>query len=276
MNEMDLELPGGQRLHVYDTGPARHTVFWHHGTPNMGTPPAPLLRPDIRWVSYDRPAYGTSTPQAGRTVGSAAELVSAVADALNIDRFAVMGHSGGGSHAVACAAQLTDRVVAVAALATVAPFDAAEFAWFEAMATASAASLGAAAAGREAKEKYEASAEFDPDVFTPADFEALSGSQSWLGDVVDRAIAAGPAGLIDDDLAYVTPWACDPARITAPMLLLHGEEDRMIPASHSAWLAAHCPTAELRRTPGDGHISVLNHAPEALDWLTETWAQRTP
>ncbi|ONI72685.1 alpha/beta hydrolase [Actinosynnema sp. ALI-1.44] len=270
MIETDLELPGGQRLHIYDTGPARHTVFWHHGTPNMGTPPAPLIRPDVRWVSYDRPAYGTSTPLPGRTVGSAADLVSAVADALDIDRFAVMGHSGGGSHAVACAAKLTDRVTAVAALATVAPSDAAGLDWFDGMAAASEASLRAAAAGRAAKEKHEASAEFDPGVFTPADFDALSGTQSWLGAVVDPAIAAGPDGLIDDDLAYVASWGCDPATITAPMLLLHGEEDRMIPASHSAWLATHCPTAELRRTPGDGHISVLNHAPEALDWLTES------
>nr|WP_042184226.1 alpha/beta hydrolase [Kibdelosporangium sp. MJ126-NF4]CEL16161.1 hydrolase, alpha/beta hydrolase fold family [Kibdelosporangium sp. MJ126-NF4]CTQ94086.1 hydrolase, alpha/beta hydrolase fold family [Kibdelosporangium sp. MJ126-NF4] len=273
MTTTDLSLPGGQVLHVYDTGPAtaRHTVFWHHGTPNLGSPPTPLLplaeSLDVRWVSYDRPAYGTSTPVPGRTVGSAAELVSVVADALGIDRFAVMGHSGGGSHAVATAAQLQDRVVAVAALATVAPFDAPGLDWFDTMAAGSADSLRAAAAGRAVKEKYEASAEFDPDIFTPADHEALSGTQSWLHDVVEPAIKAGPDGLIDDDLAYVTPWGCDPTQITAPMLLLHGEEDRLIPITHSEWLASQCPTAELRRSPGDGHISVLNRAAEAFEWL---------
>lgn len=81
------------------------------------------------------------------------------------------------------------------------------------------------------------------------------------------AVAAGPDGLIDDDIAYVTPWGCDPAQITAPTLLLHGDEDRMIPVSHSVWLAAQCPTAELRRSPADGHISVLNRSAEALDWI---------
>ncbi|GLZ35235.1 alpha/beta hydrolase [Lentzea sp. NBRC 105346] len=257
-------------LHIYDIGPksARLTVLWHHGTPNLGTPPAPLLRPDVRWVSYDRPAYGTSTPDPGRTIGSAAAYAVAVADALGIDRFAVMGHSGGASHALACAALLGDRVVAVAALAAVAPFDAVGLDWFAGMASGTTASLRAAAEGRAAKEKYEASAEFDPDVFTTADFAALSGSQDWLNAVVTPALAAGPGGLIDDDLAYVRPWGCDLAEITAPVLLVHGDEDRMIPAAHSAWLAGQCPDAELWLSPGDGHISVLDRAGEALDWLT--------
>ncbi|WP_410677002.1 alpha/beta fold hydrolase [Amycolatopsis sp. cmx-4-68] len=272
VTERDLTLPGGRTLHVYDTGgPARLTVLWHHGTPNLGSPPGPLLplagELGIRWISYDRPGYGTSTPEPGRTVGDAAGWAVAVAEALGVGRFAVMGHSGGSSHALACAALLPDRVVAVASLAAVAPFGA--DGWFDGMAAASAASLRAAAEGRAAKEKHEAAAEFDPDVFTAADFAALNGSWSWLDDVVQPALAGGPGGLIADDLAYVTPWGCDPAAITAPVLLLHGQDDRMIPATHSAWLARRCPAAEFRATPGDGHISVLNHAAAALTWLSD-------
>lgn len=266
--ETDLTLPGGRTLHVYDTGgPARLTVFWHHGTPNLGAPPGPLLPLaadlGIRWVSYDRPGYGGSTPVPGRTIGNAAECVAAVADALGIGEFAVMGHSGGGSHALATAALLPGRVRAVASLATVAPFGA--DGWFDGMAAGSADSLRAAAAGRAAKEAYEATAEFDPAVFTEADFAALKGSWDWLDSVVQPAL--GAVGLIDDDLAYVAPWGCDPAAITAPVLLVHGEDDRMVPATHSTWLAARCPTAELRLSPGDGHISVLDRAAGALTWL---------
>ena len=92
----------------------RLTVVWHHGTPNVGTPPEPLLPASaergIRWVSYDRPGYGGSTPHPGRDIASAAADVEAIADALGIDRFAVLGHSGGGPHALACAALLGDRV----------------------------------------------------------------------------------------------------------------------------------------------------------------------
>ncbi|MEV6915710.1 alpha/beta hydrolase [Amycolatopsis sp. NPDC051106] len=266
--ETDLALPDGRSLHVYDTGgSAQLTVFWHHGTPNLGAPPGPLLplaeSLGVRWVSYDRPGYGRSTHLADRTVGDAAGCVAAVADALGIGDFAVMGHSGGSSHALAAAALLPGRVRAVASLAAVAPFGAEG--WFDGMAAASAASLRAAAEGRAAKEKYEAAAEFDPDVFTKADFATLTGSWSWLDEVVQPAL--GAAGLIDDDLAYVTPWGCDPAAITVPTLLVHGADDRMVPATHSEWLAARIPGAELRLTPGDGHLSVLEHAADALTWL---------
>ncbi|WP_329046434.1 alpha/beta hydrolase [Amycolatopsis sp. NBC_01488] len=268
VTETDLALPDGRTLHVYDTGgPARLTVLWHHGTPNLGAPPGPLLplaeSLGVRFVSYDRPGYGRSSPLPDRTVGNAADCATAVADALGIEDFAVMGHSGGSSHALATAALLTGRVRAVASLAAVAPFGAEG--WFDGMAAASAASLRAAAEGRGAKEKYEAAAEFDPDVFTETDFAALAGSWSWLDEVVQPAL--GAVGLIDDDLAYVTPWGCDLAAVTAPALLLHGADDRMIPATHSRWLAKRIPGAELRLAPGDGHISVLNHAADALTWL---------
>jgi pimeloyl-ACP methyl ester carboxylesterase len=82
-------------------------------------------------------------------------------------------------------------------------------------------------------------------------------------------VEAGPGGLIDDDLAYVAPWGVDPALVTAPVLLLHGGLDRVVPASHGEWLACRCPSSELRLYPDDGHISVLNHGAAAMGWLRE-------
>ncbi len=104
--ELDVELGDGRTLQAYDTGAngvADHlAVFWHHGTPNIGAPPEPLFpaasQLGIRWVSYDRSGYGGSSPFPGRDVASAAADVASVADALSIDQFAVMGHSGGGPH----------------------------------------------------------------------------------------------------------------------------------------------------------------------------------
>lgn len=81
------------------------------------------------------------------------------------------------------------------------------------------------------------------------------------------ALANGPGALIDDDLAYVSPWGFDPRQITAPLLLLHGAQDRVVPSPHDQWLAKRCPTAELWLRPDDGHISVLDSAESALDWL---------
>ncbi|HEY6377714.1 MAG TPA: alpha/beta fold hydrolase [Candidatus Dormibacteraeota bacterium] len=275
MTELDLTLGDGRTLHTYDTGGAgatgRLTVFWHHGTPNLGAPPKPLFpeaaRLGIRWVSYDRPGYGGSTPDPGRDVASAARCVSSIADALGIDQFAVMGHSGGGPHALACGALLPERVLGVVSMAGMAPFGAEGLDWFAGMAASGVASLRAATEGRAAKEQYEASgAEYDME-FTPADRAALSGEWSWLAEVVGPALKAGPGGLIDDDLAYVAPWGFDPAQATAPVLLLHGGRDRIVPSAHSEWLARRCPSAELRLSADDGHVSVLNSATAAMGWL---------
>jgi len=277
VTETDLDLSDGRTLHVYDTGvddSDRHlAVFWHHGTPNIGAPPEPLFpaaaQLGIRWVSHDRPGYGGSTPYPGRDVASVAADVASIAAALGIDQFAVMGHSGGAPHALACAALLPERVLGVVSLAGLAPFGADGLDWFAGMADSGVASLRAAAEGRAAKERYEASgAEYDPE-FTPADRSALSGAWSWLADVVGPAIEAGPGGLIDDDLACVGPWGFDPAQVIAPILLLHGGRDRVVPSSHSQWLAGRCPSAELRLSPDDGHISVLNSGAAALSWLAD-------
>ena len=110
----DLELRDGRRLMVHaadSSGTSDElTLVWHHGSPQTGALLEPLVAVaatrNIRLVSYARPSYGGSSPNRGRDVGSAAADVAQVADALGVDRFAVMGASGGGPHAFACAALL--------------------------------------------------------------------------------------------------------------------------------------------------------------------------
>jgi pimeloyl-ACP methyl ester carboxylesterase len=99
---------------------------------------------------------------------------------------------------------------------------------------------------------------------TAADHAALAGEWGWLGNLAGQAMAGSGDGMVDDDCAYVTPWGFDPARITAPLLLVHGDEDRMVPCAHSRWLAGHCPTARLRVSAGDGHVSVLRLGEQAI------------
>jgi pimeloyl-ACP methyl ester carboxylesterase len=273
MKQTELRLNDGRMLHVYDTGTGDLPVFWHHGTPNLGAPPEPLFpaaeRLGIRWVSFDRPGYGGSTPAPGRTMASVAGDVAAVADSLGIDRFAVVGHSGGGCYALGCAATLGDRVRAVLTMAAIAPYDAAGLDWYAGMVPSGVAALQAATQGREAKTAYETSGvEYDPE-FTAADLAMFDGPWSWLGKVVGPALDAGPFGQIDDDISYVTPWGCDPAAISAPALVLHGAQDGIIPASHGRWLAQHIPAAELRLSAPDAHISILSHAESGLEWLRQ-------
>ena len=121
-------------------------MLWHHGSPQTGAPLEPLVvaaaARGIRLLSDARPSYGGSSPKPGRDVASAAADVALVADALGIDRFAVMGASGGGPHLLACATLLPDRVTGVVCLAGIAPL----------------------------------TAEFDPSIFIPADWAALKGA----------------------------------------------------------------------------------------------------
>ena len=277
VTETDLELSDGRRLHIYDTraadGNDRLTVFWHHGTPNLGAPPEPLLpaaaERGIRWVSYDRPGYGGSTPRPGRDIASAAADVPSLADALGIGQFAVMGHSGGAPHALACGMLLPERVLGAACVSGLAPFHAEGLDWFAGMGAFGAAELSAATEGRQTLEHYLVSTEFDLEMFTAADRAALAGPWSWLGAIAGQAMQGGMGGMLDDDLAYVAPWGFELLQVRVPVLLLHGGQDRTVPSSHAEWLSRHVSSAELWLRPDDGHISVLRSGTAALDWLLE-------
>ncbi|WP_427885172.1 alpha/beta fold hydrolase [Kribbella sp. GL6] len=273
MDEIDFRLADGRVLHGYDSAPGdtgRLAVVWHHGTPNLGTPPAPLAaaseRLGIRWISFDRPGYGGSTAAPGRTVADVAADLTAVLDTLGIGSCAQLGYSGGGTFALGAAALLGDRVTAVATLAAIAPYVAPGLDWYDGMIPSGIASLRAAAAGRDARVANE-ELEYDPE-FTETDLAMFGGPWGWLGSVAgDKAMPNGPDGAVDDDCAYVLPWGADPAAITAPTLLVHGTADRIIPCSHARWLAAHIPSATLDTHENLSHITILNQAERALTWL---------
>jgi pimeloyl-ACP methyl ester carboxylesterase len=272
VSERDVTLADGRVVHTYDTGPdsgaSGLTVLWHHGSPQTGLPPDPLREAaaerGIRLLSYGRPSYGGSSPNPGRSIGSAASDVCQVVDDIGVDRFATMGASGGGPHALACAALLPDRVVAVVTLAGPVP-STSDLDWYAGMVAPQGPR--AATEGREARARYAEVGEFDENSFTPADYAALEGAWASLGADAGRAGEAGPDGLIDDDVALVNPWGFDVTQIESPVLLVHGGEDRVIPVSHSLWLVWRLPASELWLRPRDGHVSVLHAVPLALDWL---------
>lgn len=266
----ELRLADGRDLRIHDTGGGGTTLVWQHGTPQTGALYEPLLalarERGIRLVSYARPGYGGSTVAPGRAVGSAGADLAQVADALRLDRFAVMGSSSGGSHALACAAVLPDRVTGVACFAAIAPFTG-DDRWFAGMADDSA--LRAALGGRAARMRHAEQSEFDPATFTAADFEALSGTWELMGVDAGAADRAGPDGQVDDDVALVTPWAADLAAVEAPVLLVQGEQDRVAPRAHAERIAHTLGQAEIWFRPDDGHISVLDACPQAMDWLLQ-------
>jgi len=274
VRQLQVEVPGGRTVHVYDSADpsdsGRPVVFWHHGTPQSGRlPPPASARHAARFVSYDRPGYGTSDPQPARDVAAVAGDVDAVADALGIGRFAVLGASGGGPHALACAAVLGDRVQAVGCLASIAPFDAAGLDWYAGMAASGVAEFTAASRGAtDLVAHLTRDASDDLDEFAPADMAVFAGPYGeWLVTSSTEGLSTGLTGAVEDDLALVEPWGFDPATIETPVLLVQGGADRFVPPSHAEGLAATSPRADLRLMPEDGHISVFARMEDTIAWL---------
>jgi pimeloyl-ACP methyl ester carboxylesterase len=269
-----LPLPDGRTLDVSDTGevaPGGGVLVFHNGSPHTGALLDPVVAigaaRGVRVVTYARPSYGGSTPRPGRTVGDAAGDVEAIVDALGIGRFLAFGASGGGPHALACAALLRDRVSGVATFASPAP-DALGIDWLGGMQAPGA--LTAARGGREARARFAETDAFDPSIFIAPDWAALEGQWASVGRDAGAAGANGPDGLIDDDVAFAMPWGVDLAAIACPAILAQGSDDRVIPRQHGEWLARHIPGAELWLREGQGHVSIMDAIPEALDRLLET------
>ena len=129
-----ITISDGRQIQIIEAGqPDGIPILVHNGTPGSRLLNPPWIEDaetrGIRLISYDRPGYGGSTPQPGRTVASAAADVAAIAKALGLSRLGVWGISGGGPHALACAALLPDLVWAAAALASPAPYQADGLDW---------------------------------------------------------------------------------------------------------------------------------------------------
>ena len=281
--------PDGRSLEVFEAGdPAGAAVVAINGTPSCGIiygrHATDAGARGIRLVSWTRPGYGSSTPQPGRSVGAFAADATAVADALGIDRFAVWGISGGGPHALACAALLPDRVTAAASLAGVAPYEAEGLDWLAGMGEDNLVEFAAVVEGRAALEPLLEShraafatatgqdvREQWSTLLSPVDAEVATAELAdYLVANVQAALASGVEGWVEDDLAFAEPWGFDLDTIAVPVLVWQGEEDRFVPPSHGRWLAEHVPGVDARISPEDGHLTLAEHrVPQVHAWLLE-------
>ena len=279
----------GRTLTVRQGGdPDGVPVFVLHGTPGSSLLYGPHERDaeeqGIRLVSYDRPGYGGSTRVEGRCVADCAADLETVCDALAIERCCVWGISGGGPHALAAAALLPDRVGAAAALAPVAPFDAAGLDFYDGMGEQNIEEFGAIFEGEEAhravlerdrNDLAGATAEQLVDVWTtllgPADRAVLTGELAqFILESGRDGIANGIEGWLDDDIAFATPWGFELSSIRVPVLHWQGRQDRFVPYGHGVWLSGHIAGVESRLTDDDGHLTIPERRmAEVHAWLLE-------
>jgi pimeloyl-ACP methyl ester carboxylesterase len=276
----------GKQLEVLVSGPSGGVpLVFQHGTPGGLVPMPPLAAAaaarELRLVMYSRPGYGGSAARPGRAVADAAADVRAILDSIGAEQFVTAGWSGGGPHALACAALLPGRCLAAASVAGVAPFGAAGLAWLDGMAEENVAEFAAAGQGEPALTTFLEKESAGLALAGPAD---IAGALGGLVSAVDRAalttefagflaasfraaLRGGIAGWRDDDAAFVTDWGfgLDEA---GPAAIWQGDQDRMVPCAHGAWLAARLPAARAHLLPGHGHLTLVTACwPEILDDL---------
>ncbi len=288
-----FRLPDGRSLDLYVSGPEDGVPFvLHHGTPGSYHPPQDLERAvlarGMRMVGWSRPGYGGSTRHPGRSVVDVVADTRAVLEGLGADRCIVGGRSGGGPHALACAARL-EQAASVLVIAGVAPFDAEGLDVLAGMGQDNIDEFGAAAEGEQALRPY---LEAQREALAHVQPEDIIGAMSSLLPEVDRtaltnglaaelavsfheAVRVGVDGWVDDDLAFVAPWGFSLTEITTPVAIWQGSADLMVPYAHGGWLAAHVPNADVHLVEGEGHLSVVNGDEQTgaiLDALTAALA----
>jgi pimeloyl-ACP methyl ester carboxylesterase len=276
--DSSLQIVGadGRRLDVELAGPedGRPLVF-HTGTPGAGEVFAPLVQAGsergVRHIAYSRPGYGQSDRSAGRTVADCVADVAAITDELDIERFFTIGWSGGGPHALACAALLPERTIAAATLASVAPRDADGLDWLSGMGDENLAEFAAAEAGQEQLQAYleqEAAAMASAsgaelhaalgDLLSDVDRSVLSGDfADYLVTSMRTGLAHGPWGWFDDDVALMLHWGFELDAIVPPVTIWQGESDRFVPFAHGEWLAGHVAGARPQLLADHGHLSIV-------------------
>jgi pimeloyl-ACP methyl ester carboxylesterase len=275
MERLEVAAGDGRRLEVSVAGPADgRPLIFHTGTPSAGVVFAPLLEQGadrrMRHVCYCRPGYGDSDRATGRTVADCAADVVAIADRLGLDEFLTIGWSGGGPHALACAALLPERTIAAATIAGVAPFDAEGIDFLAGMGEENLAEFAAAQEGEAALAAFiapegaelasvtgEDVAAAMGDLISDVDRRALTGAfADYFAEISRGAVRHGPWGWVDDDLAFIADWGFELGAIERPGTIWQGAQDRMVPFSHGRWLASHVAGAEARLLEDEGHISL--------------------
>jgi pimeloyl-ACP methyl ester carboxylesterase len=269
-------LPDGRVLDVLLGGHvAGLALVMHHGTPSDSTTftdwDEACTARGLRLIGVSRPGYASSSRLPGRTVAQAVQDTAALLDRLGHDHFLTAGWSGGGPHALACAALLPERCRAAATLAGVGPWGQPDLDFLAGMGPENVAEFRAAFEGEAAVRGWlqahgeafrhvtgvELAAAFGG--LVPAIDQAVlsDGYAEHMAAEMRRALAPGFDGWVDDDLAFTRAWGFELASIRCPVMVWQGDLDLMVPFAHGRWLARAIPGARAVLVPGHGHVSLV-------------------
>jgi pimeloyl-ACP methyl ester carboxylesterase len=277
---------GSRTLTVEHTGPTDgFPVLVHSGGGSRHLEPSAVReahRHGLRLISYDRPAYGGSTPMPGRVIADCAPDVRAILSELGISRIAVWGFSGGGSYALATAALMPDAVAAVCVLAMLGPYGAPGLDWLDGMDDSYHQEVQLFFEDRAAaRDKFRSdAAEMYVRLSTPEGWLRLWGDRAgtdaahgqeaanYLASTFKDGWTRGDEGWWDDWTAFLSPWGFELDAIKAPVSLLHGLADRRCPPAHGRWLAERIPNVAAHFPEDEDHTNIEeNNRCTAYAWI---------
>ena len=278
----------GRRIGFAEYGaPGGRAVLWFHGTPGARRQVPPEVRDaaterEVRLVALERPGVGASSPHRYDSILDWASDVEECVDHLGIDRFGLVGLSGGGPYVLACAHHLGDRVVAGAVIGSVAPSCGDEAAAGGAVALtarfnsllgvlAEPVSLGLWAVVRVlrplASPVFDLFARFSPD----REVFAAPGMKEMFTDDLLRGSSRQFRAPMLDLLLFGREWGFSPTQVGVPITLWHGDADYIVPVAHGEHLASLVPGAQLHVQAGAAHLANLTLGLEVLDTILERW-----
>jgi pimeloyl-ACP methyl ester carboxylesterase len=286
LEHQTLRLRDGRTLGYAEYGAATGSpVFVFHGSPGsrlqVRAAHAPALARGIRVIAPDRPGLGLSSRLPGRAIADWPEDVRELADALGLERFAVVGISGGGPYAAACAWRLPERISRAGIISGVAPGAGPNLAsdlrrrgrgLFDLVLNTpwlmrAVMDGGAVPCRRLPDHVLErvlalAPAEDQPILRRPEVAAAL-------GAGLREAFRQGGQGVADELLLLMRPWTVRLQEIQVPVRLWHGESDGVVPVAMGRYLAQAIPNCRAEFIPGGGHYLVFDRIGAFLDAMIE-------
>lgn len=293
--EGTVTLPDGRHLGFAEYGaPQGPLVLWFHGTPGARRQLPPIARDTalalgLRIVCPERPGVGDSTEHVYDRVRDWAVDAGTVAERLGYDRFMVVGLSGGGPYALACAHEFPDQVVAVGLLGSVTPVAGDDIASSGPVSLARPFNRVIGAARRPLGLGLWAllqvlppiahgvvvgfthlMPEGDRRVLLDPDYEAMFVDDLLLG--AKRQFQA----MVNDVILLGRPWGFTLSNVKVPVRWWHGDADPFVPLEQAQRAVALLPDAELRVRPGESHLGGFAVADEVLGVLSNIWHEATP
>jgi pimeloyl-ACP methyl ester carboxylesterase len=281
-----IRLSDGRALGFAEFGdPQGKPVLYFHGFPGsrleaqVAADLASRHRAHI--IAVDRPGYGRSDFKPDRLIGDWPADVLEFADSLRLDRFTVLGISGGGPYAAACALKIPERLISVGIVSGMGPLEALQqpgamrwmnrAALFLARRTPALVDLACAGIARSIRRRPERVVSRLMRLVSSVDQEVLNRKefQEALCRSFREAVRLGSRGPARDLVLYARPWDFRLQDIRMPVYLWHGELDWIVPPSIGRFQQSVIPNCRAIYFGQEGHFSlIMKHMKDIFDTLT--------